>query len=171
MPNKQAFREIITQHSLYRDIIYILFLNLITFLLLKARHHLAFFMIVIGCASLLFFSSELLLPEAIKKLVFRSPQIDTIGHFICFFILSWVVCSILKLSLLRTFITLTFYAALSELGQYYLGFRRAEFSDFFADVAGISLYIFLKYSHLRYKLFTLKRIIKAKESASVKVNQ
>lgn len=137
---------------------------------MKARHHLAFFILIICCASLLFFSSELLLPDAIKKLVFRSPQIDTIGHFICFFILTWVVCSILKLTLLRTFITLTFYAALSELGQYYLGFRRAEFSDFFADVAGVSLYIILKYTYLRYKLFTLKRIIKSKESASVKVN-
>ncbi len=113
---------------------------------------------------LLFFSSELLLPEAIKKLVFRSPQIDTIGHFIGFFVLTWLTSSIVKLPLLSTLLTLSFYAALSELGQYYLGFRNAEFSDFFADIVGITLYIFLKSTYLKYKTFTLKRITKAKQS-------
>jgi len=137
----------------------------------KARHHLAFFILILCCGSLLFFSSELLLPDAIKKLIFRSPAIDTIGHFIGFFVLTWVVSSILKLSLLNSLFTLFFYAALSELGQYYLGFRNAEFSDFFADIAGISLYIFLKYTYLKYKLFTLKRIIKTRESAKVILNQ
>lgn len=135
---------------------------------MKAQHHLIFFILVLCGASLLFFSSELLLPEAIKKLVFRSPQIDTIGHFIGFFILTWFVSSILKLSLLNTFYSLCFYSALSELGQYYLGFRNGEFSDFFADIAGISLYLFLKYIYLLYKLHTLKKIIKARESVSVK---
>jgi hypothetical protein len=85
----------------------------------KAQHHLTFFILVFCSAILLFFSSELLLPDAIKKLVFRSPQIDTIGHFIGFFILTWVVSSILKLSLITTLVTLSFYGALSELGQYY----------------------------------------------------
>lgn len=135
---------------------------------MKAQHHLIFFILVLCGASLLFFSSELLLPEAIKKLVFRSPQIDTIGHFIGFFILTWFVSSILKLSLLNTFYSLCFYSALSELGQYYLGFRNGEFSDFFADIAGISLYLFLKYIYLLYKLHTLKKIIKTRESVSVK---
>jgi len=137
----------------------------------KAQHHLIFFILIVTGASLLFFSSELLLPDAIKKLIFRSPQIDTIGHFIGFFVLTWLVSSILKFSLLNTLFTLSFYAALSELGQYYLGFRNAEFSDFFADIAGVSLYLFLKYTYLRYKLFTLKRIIQVRESAKVKLNQ
>jgi len=137
----------------------------------KAHHHLIFFILILCGGSLLFFSSELLLPESIKKLIFRSPQIDTIGHFIGFFILTWVVSSILKLSLISTLFTLSFYAALSELGQYYLGFRNAEFSDFFADIAGISLYLFLKYTYLRYKLFTLKRLIHIRESAKVKLKQ
>ena len=117
---------------------------------------------------LLFFSSELLLPEAIKRLVFRSPAIDTIGHFIGFFVLTWLVSSIIKLSLLSTLFTLSFYGALSELGQYYLGFRNAEFSDFYADIAGISLYILLKYAYLKYKIFTLKRIIKVRTISKVK---
>jgi len=137
----------------------------------KARHHLIFFILIASCAILLFFSSELLLPEEIKKLVFRSPQIDTIGHFIGFFILTWLVSSILQLSLFSSLFTLNFYAALSELGQYYLGFRNAEFSDFFADIAGIALYIFLKYTYLRYKVFTLKRIIKIKQITRVKQSQ
>ena len=134
---------------------------------MKAQHHLTFFILIVICAALLFFSSELLLPEAIKKLVFRSPAIDTIGHFIGFFVLTWLVASIIKLSLLSTFFTLSFYAALSELGQYYLGFRNAEFSDFYADIAGISLYILLKYAYLKYKIFTLKRIIKVKQTSKV----
>jgi len=133
----------------------------------KAQHHLTFFILIVTCAALLFFSSELLLPEAIKKLVFRSPAIDTIGHFIGFFVLTWLVASIIKLSLLSTFFTLSFYAALSELGQYYLGFRNAEFSDFYADIAGISLYLLLKYAYLKYKIFTLKRIIKVKQTSKV----
>ena len=137
---------------------------------MKAHHHLAFFILILCCAALLFFSSELLLPDTIKKLVFRSPQIDTIGHFIGFFVLTWLASSILKLSLLSTLFTLSFYAALSELGQYYLGFRNAEFSDFFADIAGICLYIFLKYTYLKYKLFTLKKIIKTNQTAKVKLN-
>jgi len=137
----------------------------------KARHHLIFFILIITSAILLFFSSELLLPDAIKKLIFRSPAIDTIGHFIGFFVLTWLVASILKLSLLSTLFTLSFYAALSELGQYYLGFRNAEFSDFFADIAGISLYIFLKYTFLKYKVFMLKRIIQAKQAAKAKLSK
>jgi hypothetical protein len=136
---------------------------------LKAHHHLAFFILILCGGSVIFFSGELLLPEAIKKLIFRSPQIDTIGHFIGFFILTWVASSIIKLSLFNTLITLFFYSALSELGQYFLGFRNAEFSDIFADIAGISLYIFLKYTYLRYKLFTLKRIIQAKESKKMEL--
>ena len=107
-------------------------------------------------AILLFFSSELLLPAELKKIIFRSPQIDTIGHFISFFILAWLVHSLIKLTLLETLITLSFYGALSELGQYYLGFRNGEFSDFFADIAGISLFILLKLLYLAYKKVFLR---------------
>ena len=104
-----------------------------------------------------FFPSELLLPDALTRVIFRSPQIDTIGHFIGFFVLSWLSSSVIKLSFLTTFVTLSFYAGLSELGQYYLGFRNGEFSDFFADVAGISLYILLKVAYLRYKSFIIQK--------------
>lgn len=138
---------------------------------MKAQHHLTFFILILSCATLLFFSSELLLPDTVKKLIFRSPKIDTIGHFIGFFVLTWLLASVLKLSLLSCIFTLSFYAALSELGQYYLGFRNAEWTDFFADIAGISLYIFLKYIYLRYKLFVLKRVIHLRKIKKLKLNQ
>ncbi len=138
---------------------------------MKAHHHLTFFILIVTGTILLFFSSELLLPEEIKKLVFRSPQIDTIGHFIGFFILTWIVFSLLKLSMRNTFLTLSLYAALSELGQYYLGFRNGEFSDFYADIAGITIYLLLKYSHLKYKIFTLKRIIKIQQTENSQLSQ
>lgn len=129
-------------------------------LLVKTRHHLTFFILIISAAILLFFSSELLLPAELKKIVFRSPQIDTVGHFIGFFILAWLSHSLIKLTLLETLITLSFYGALSELGQYYLGFRNGEFSDFFADIVGISLFILLKSLYLIYNKTCIKRLTK-----------
>tara|TARA_R110001583_G_scaffold305_9_gene2799 strand:+ start:14433 stop:14855 length:423 start_codon:yes stop_codon:yes gene_type:complete len=132
----------------------------------KIRHHLTFFILIISAAILLFFSSELLLPAELKKIVFRSPQIDTIGHFIGFFILAWLVHSLIKLTLIETFITLIFYGALSELGQYYLGFRNGEFSDFYADIAGISSFILLKLLYLVYKKNCISPLIKKHSTTS-----
>lgn len=123
---------------------------------MKIRHHLTFFILIISATTLLFFSSEFLLPIELKKLIFRSPQIDTIGHFISFFILAWLIHSLIKLTLVETLLTLSFYGALSELGQYYLGFRNGELSDFFADIFGVSLFILLKLLHLAYKKVLLK---------------
>ncbi len=131
---------------------------------MKIRHHLTFFILIISAAVLLFFSSELLLPVELKKIVFRSPQIDTIGHFIGFFILAWLIHSLIKLTLVETLITLSFYGALSELGQYYLGFRNGEFSDFFADIAGISSFILLKLLYLAYKKTYIKQVNKKNSS-------
>ncbi|MGL1959267.1 MAG: VanZ family protein [Colwellia sp.] len=117
---------------------------------MKSRHHLLFFITVIIGAILLFFSSELLLPVEIRNAVFHSPKIDTIGHFIGFFILAWVVHSVIKLSLFNTILTLILYGALSELGQFYLGFRNGEFSDFFADICGILFFALLKWCFVVY---------------------
>lgn len=134
---------------------------------MKIRHHLTFFILVISAAILLFFSSELLLPTELKRLVFRSPQIDTIGHFIGFFILAWLIHSLIKLTLLETLITLSFYGALSELGQYYLGFRNGEFSDFFADIAGIISFILLKLLYFTYNKFFIKQVNKKHSTTSI----
>lgn len=124
----------------------------------KARYHLLFFTLLVIAAVLLFFSSFFLLPAELKNAVFRSPQIDTIGHFIGFFVLAWVLHSHLKISLITTFTTLAFYGAFTEIGQYYLGFRNGEFSDFFADILGILFFIVLKKLYLFYKqvLFSIK---------------
>ncbi len=80
----------------------------------------------------------------------RYPQIDTIGHFTSFFMLSWLVHSLIKVPLTITILTLSFYGALTELGQLYLGFRNGELIDFLADVAGILFFAFTKltYSYL-----------------------
>lgn len=136
------------------------------FLLVKIRHHLIFFILIISAVILLFFSSELLFSAEIKRIVFRSPQIDTIGHFIGFFILAWLTHSLIKLTLKETFITLIFYGALSELGQYYLGFRHGEFSDFFADIAGISLFILLKLLYLAYVKISISQLTKKRSTIS-----
>jgi VanZ family protein len=126
----------------------------------KKRHHFTFFLLIISAVILLFFSSELSLPPALKILVFHSSQIDTIGHFIVFFILAWVTHSLIKLTLKEVFITLSFYGAMSEIGQYYLGFRNGEVTDFFADVAGVSLFILLKLLYLTYVENTTTSIFK-----------
>jgi len=138
----------------------------------KARHHFLFFILLITAATLLFFSSELLLPTELKNAVFRSPQIDTIGHFIGFFVLAWLMHSLLKTTRALTFFSLSFYGALSELGQYYLGFRNGEFSDFFADVAGISFFILLKTCYSFYKriLFSKNNDYKSQPTATVEAD-
>jgi len=118
--------------------------------LVKARHHFLFLFAIISLVILLLYSDVLLCAE-IRKIIFRFPKIDTIGHFITFFSLTWVVHSIIKLPLQVTVITLVFYAALSELGQAYLGFRTGEFTDFLADVVGIVTFALLKYLYQRIR--------------------
>jgi len=137
----------------------------------KVQHHSVFFILIFTSALLLFFSNELLLPETIRKLVFRTPKIDTIGHFIGFFVLAWLLHSMIKLSLLTTFITLSFYGALSEIGQYYLGFRHGEFSDVFADITGISFFILLKIIYLFYKNKRLISQANSRFKLAASVNQ
>ena len=117
---------------------------------MKARQHFIFLTIIVVLVTLLLFS-EVLLSSEIRRLVFRFPKVDTIGHFITFFSLTWVVHSIIKLPLRMTVLTLVFYAGLTELGQAYLGFRTGELTDFLADVVGIIIFALAKYSYLRWK--------------------
>ena len=74
--------------------------------------------------------------------------LDGLGHIIGFLFLCWLVHTWLKLSLVVTALTLTLYAALTELGQYYLGFRNGEFRDFIADVLGILLFVLLRWLYV-----------------------
>ena len=69
---------------------------------------------------------------------------DTIGHAVGFFALAGLLSIFFKLPTLPLTIALISYAALSELAQYYLGFRNGEFKDFIADAIGILLFMLLK---------------------------
>jgi VanZ family protein len=80
-----------------------------------------------------------------KAIVFRGTQLDSIGHLIGFFILIWFLHGVLKFPLLNVFICLVLYAALTELGQLYLGFRNGEISDFIADLVGMSFFVMIKW--------------------------
>ena len=75
--------------------------------------------------------------------VVESTRIDTIGHFIGFFLLTWLLTTFIKLPTSIAALTLVFYAAASEFGQAYLGFRNGEFSDFVADIIGVTCFIFI----------------------------
>jgi len=111
---------------------------------MKSRHHLLFFLFLILAFTLVFIS------EDIRNLIMSNTKIDSIGHIIGFFCLAWILSSFVKLPLLNTAICLVFYAVLSEIGQYYLGFRNGEFRDFIADIIGILLFVILKWCALVY---------------------
>ena len=116
----------------------------------KARHHFVFLFIILSLIITLLFS-DVLLSGDIRKIIFRFPKVDTIGHFITFFSLTWVVHSIIKLPLKVTVFTLIFYAGLTELGQAYLGFRTGEITDFLADVVGILSFVLIKWLYTRWR--------------------
>ena len=111
---------------------------------MKSRHHFLFFLVIILGLFLLVFSSE------IRTTLFKNTQIDTVGHFIGFFCLTWILHSLAKFPLFTTVITLIVYAALTEVGQHFLGFRNGEFRDFAADVVGILFFALLKWIHMVY---------------------
>jgi VanZ family protein len=110
----------------------------------KHRQHFLFLFIVLLILLLIIFS------ETLRNFLFELTKLDTIGHFISFFCLALVVNSLLKLPLFTSAISLSFYAALSEIGQYYLGFRHGEFRDFVADVLGILFFVLLKWLYIKY---------------------
>ena len=116
--------------------------------IVKSQQHSLFLFIVLAILSILSFSHD------IQNTLFEQTKIDTTGHFFSFFCLALLVHNFVKLPLLSTLLCLTLYAALSEIGQYYLGFRHGEVRDFIADVLGISLFILLAWG---YSLFFKKR--------------
>lgn len=83
-------------------------------------------------------------------IVFRSTQIDSIGHLIGFFTLTWFLHGVFKFPLVNLAITLVCYGGLTEIAQWHLGFRNGEFSDFLADVAGVTLFVALKWLKVVY---------------------
>jgi VanZ family protein len=117
-----------------------------TYTAMKSRYHLSILAIIVMLFFCFYFSSE-----DLRRLVFRSTEIDSIGHIIRFFCLTWVLHSILKLPLFNTMLTVAFYGILTELGQYYLGFRSAQVSDFISDLIGIALFGFIRWAILIYR--------------------
>lgn len=113
---------------------------------MKSRYHLSILTIIVILFFCLYFSST-----DFRRVVFRSTEIDSIGHIISFFGLTWVLHSILKLPLLTTMLTVAFYGVLTELGQYYLGFRSAQVSDFISDLIGIGMFGIIRWSILMYR--------------------
>ena len=111
---------------------------------MKNRHHFLFLLIVLLSLVALIFSTD------IRAVLFEHTKIDTIGHFIGFFCLSLLLNSIFKIPLLTTVFCLIFYAVLSEIGQYYLGYRNGEFRDVVADIVGILFFAILKWTYTVY---------------------
>jgi len=109
----------------------------------KVSHHLIFFIIVIIAAVLLVLSADYLFTKILASFSFHRPKIDTIAHFVGFFCLAWLLYALLKIRLISILFTLSFYGALTELGQYFLGFRNGEYLDFYADVAGSLFFVLL----------------------------
>ena len=113
---------------------------------MKSRYHLSTLTIIVILFFCLYFVSE-----DFRRLAFRSTQIDSIGHVVAFFGLTWVLHSILKLPLINIMLTVVFYGVLTELGQYYLGFRTGAFNDFFSDVIGVALFGIIRWSIFMYR--------------------
>lgn len=94
--------------------------------------------------------------------IFTQVKIDTWGHFISFFFLTWLLHALFRIPLINTGICLSFYAAFSELGQYYLGYRNGEFLDFLANIIGIALFMAIRWGMIVYGRSTYKRWSKRK---------
>ena len=116
---------------------------------------------------ILLFAHEFL-PDPIRQRIFYFPAIDTIGHLTGFFILTWVSHSIIKLSISLCIPLLIFYAALTEIGQYFLAYRNGDVGDFIADVVGICLFVLAKWLYRYFFRRNTKSHKKSKEHNNAK---
>ena len=73
-------------------------------------------LILVLCLEVLFLSYD------VKKQMFLFPPVDSVGHCVGFFFLTWILSSLIKHSLFNLTLCLILYSALTEVGQYYLGF-------------------------------------------------
>lgn len=83
--------------------------------------------------------------------IFHYAKLDLVGHYFGFLGLTWLIHQVVKLPLPSLTIGLIFYAAMTELGQKYLGFRNGEFNDFIADSLGIISYVIICYLYQSYQ--------------------
>jgi hypothetical protein len=105
---------------------------------LMLKKYITYLLVIIGFSALLLTAIwQQWLPEQLKA--------DKVGHFFSFLLLAWLCHNLVKLELKVTLLCLGCYAALTEIGQYYLGFRNGEFSDFIANISGVCcFYLCLK---------------------------
>lgn len=111
----------------------------------KKSYHILILFCLLFIATFVF-----LVPDA-KQVMLQHPEIDTIGHFISFILFTWLLHTLLKLPLVPLTVALIFYSGASEVGQYYLGYRNGEFTDFFANIAGIFTYLGFRWLRFIYK--------------------
>lgn len=108
--------------------------------MMKTQHHLLLLScLIILCSAILFGFLDH------QSIFARIVKLDSVGHIIGFFFLTLLLHKFTKLHSFSLVITLILYAALTEVGQYYLGFRNGELSDFFADITGIGCFLLLKW--------------------------
>ncbi|MGJ8691986.1 MAG: VanZ family protein [Thalassotalea sp.] len=112
---------------------------------MKKNHHLLLLFCIIFIALICSF-----IPGFNQQIV-ENTKIDTIGHFIGFFLLTWLLTTFVKLPVTVAGLTLIFYAAATELGQAYLGFRNGEFTDFVADIVGVAAFILILWCKVIFK--------------------
>lgn len=74
-------------------------------------------------------------------------RLDSLGHFLGFFVLAMATNAWLKIPPLKTTALLILYALLTELGQHYLGYRNGELRDFFADSFGLLFFLLIKLTY------------------------
>ena len=109
---------------------------------MKNRHYLLLVLVLIFSSTLYLLSADF------SQALIRGTGIDSVGHFFGFILLTWIFHSILKIPLFNTTVCLVLYAILSEVGQYYLGFRNGEARDVLANVSGIITFIVFKWCYV-----------------------
>lgn len=101
--------------------------------------HLFLSLLLVLCLEVLFLSYD------VKVQSFLFPKVDSVGHCVGFFFLTWILNTLIKSSILNLVLCLVLYSALTEIGQHYLGFRNGEFRDFIADTLGIGFFMVVHY--------------------------
>lgn len=112
------------------------------------NRNIPFYIVIV---TLLTISSSIFMIEDVRTTFVDNIQIDSVAHFIGFFFIAALLNGIVKLPLMNCIIVLIFYAALTEWGQLYLGFRNAEIKDFVGDVLGVLTYALLRWTYLIFK--------------------
>ncbi|WP_394174377.1 VanZ family protein [Thalassotalea litorea] len=89
----------------------------------------------------------------------RTHLLDKAAHFLVFFLLNgalYALCRIPQRVLLPGLIC---YAALTEIGQWLLGFRAAQWGDFYADVTGCLVFTMLYFLFVKLGQLNTNKVL------------